>query len=65
MKDFKIILIVLFIIWSVGFISLQHEKANAVYIHTELQKDSSNAYHCLLAESRWASEQYLISNGCK
>ncbi len=63
MKDFKIILIVLSIIWSVAWIAFQHEKANAY--HNELQKDSSNAYHCLLAESRWASEQYLISNGCK
>ena len=62
MKDLKIILIVLFIIWSITFISLQHEKANAY--HTELQKDSSNSYHCLLAESRWASEQYLINTGC-
>ncbi len=64
MKDLKITLIVLLIIGSVVCISFQYEKANA-YHFTELQKDSSNAYHCLLASERWASEQYLISNGCK
>ena len=64
MKDLKIILIVLFIIGSVVWIAFQYEKTNA-YHFTELQKDSSNAYHCLLAESRWASEEYLFSNGCK
>ena len=32
---------------------------------TDLQMDSSNAYHCILAKERWASEQYLISNWCE
>ncbi len=69
MKDFKIILIVLFIISAVAFISLQSEKANADYtnvkVFTEIELDSTNNYFCTMAKERNASDFILVSNGCK
>lgn len=73
MKEFKIILIVMFIISAVTYISLQHEKANAdenvehtnVKTFTEIELDNSNNYFCTQARSRGASEQYLFSNWCE
>lgn len=69
MKEFKIILIVMFIISAITYISLQHEKANAEYTNvktfTEIELDNSNTYFCTQAISRGASEQYLSSNWCE
>lgn len=68
MKEFKIILIVMFIISAITYISLQYEKANADFTNvktfTEIELDNSNTYFCAVAESRGASEQYLFSNWC-
>ena len=73
MKEFKIILIVMFIISAITYISLQYEKANAdenvehtnVKTFTEIELDNWNTYFCAVAESRGASEQYLFSNWCE
>lgn len=63
MKELIYIIIVISVCYAVLAIWNDEYKVNAYY-HTELQRDSSNEYFCLLAKERGASEQYLFSNWC-
>lgn len=59
MKDFIDILII-FVIWFIIVWVWLYIESNKFEYKNQVHKD-----FCLLAESRWASEEYLVSNDCK